>query len=263
MIDVHREVPQSGIDIDKVGVKNIRYPIIVLDKKNGSQATVAKVNMYVSLPHNFKGTHMSRFIEILNEFRGEIHIQSFSKILETMKLRLEAASAHMEIEFPYFIEKEAPVSKARGLMEYTGRFSGSLGKTKNFLLSLDVPVTTLCPCSREISAKGAHSQRSKVTVTLRFKKFIWIEDIIELVESAGSAPIYSLLKRPDEKFVTERAYDNPKFVEDVVREVATKLGEDKNITWFMVESENLESIHNHNAYALVEKKTREVLPKRS
>lgn len=263
MIDVQSEADDRMVDIDKVGVKNISYPIVVLDRKNGIQATVAKVNMYVSLPHNFKGTHMSRFIEVLNDFRGEIHIQNFSKILETMKTRLEAASAHMEMEFPYFIEKEAPVSKARALMEYTCRFSGRLGRSKNFLLGLDVPVTTLCPCSREISAKGAHSQRSKVTVTLRCKKFVWIEDIVELVESAGSAPIYSLLKRPDEKFVTEKAYDNPKFVEDVVREVAKKLSEDKNITWFMVESENLESIHNHNAYALVEKKTREGFPKRS
>ncbi|MEE8449241.1 MAG: GTP cyclohydrolase FolE2 [Thermodesulfobacteriota bacterium] len=253
MIDIQKETDHRNVDIDKVGVKNISYPIVVLDKTKGTQSTVAKINMYVGLPHNFKGTHMSRFIEILNEFHGEITIQNFSNILEVMKERLEAASAHMEIEFPYFIEKKAPVSAARSLMEYNCRFAGSLGRKKDFILTIEVSLTTLCPCSREISQQGAHSQRSKATIALRFKKFIWIEDIIRLVESAGSSEIYSLLKRPDEKFVTERAYNNPKFVEDVVRDIAQKLRADKNITWFSVESENLESIHNHNAYALVEK----------
>ena len=253
MVDVQREADHRGIDIDKVGVKNIRYPIVVLDKRNGTQATVANVNMYVNLPHNFRGTHMSRFIEILNDFKGEINIKDFPRILKAMKERLEAESAHMEIDFPYFIEKEAPVTGSRSLMEYNCTFRGSLSDRKDFILTVEVPVTTLCPCSKEISNFGAHSQRSRVTVSLRFKKLIWIEDIIELVEGCASSDIYPLLKRPDEKFITERAYENPKFVEDVVREVALKLAAHEGISWFAVESENMESIHNHNVYAFVER----------
>lgn len=252
MQDVQMDPDFRRISIDKVGVKDISYPILVLDKNNGTQATVARINMYVDLPHNFKGTHMSRFVEILNQFRGQITIDNFSKILESMKEHLGAASAHMEVEFPYFIEKEAPVSKARALMEYTCRFAGTLGAKADFVLSVRVPVTTVCPCSKEISEKGAHSQRSMVTVTLRMKRLVWIEEIVELVEGCASAEIYSLLKRPDEKFVTEKGYSNPKFVEDLVRDVATRLYAHKNVTWFSVEAENMESVHNHSAYAYLE-----------
>jgi GTP cyclohydrolase I len=255
MIDVQNRRDPRNVEIQKVGVKNIRYPITVMDKVNGVQHTVANVNMYVDLPHHFKGTHMSRFIEILNEYKGEIAIKNFSHILKEMKRMLKARSAHLEVEFPYFIEKQAPVTGAPGLMEYICRFCGSSNDATadDFYVAIDVPVTTVCPCSKEISDQGAHNQRGTVTVKVRFKKFIWIEDIIQLVEQSSSCDIYSILKRPDEKYVTERAYDNPMFVEDVVREVAKKLSSDNNITWFSVESENFESIHNHSAYAYVEK----------
>ena len=255
MIDIQSQRDHRRVGINKVGVKNIEYPITVLDKRNRVQHTVGKVNMYVNLPHHFKGTHMSRFIEILNKCKGNISIENFNNILQEMKQVLKAHSAHLEIEFPYFVEKQAPVSGASGLMEYICRFCGSSNEEgkDDFSVGIDVPVTTVCPCSKEISDQGAHNQRGTVTVKLRFKKFIWIEDIIELVEQSASCDIYSILKRPDEKYVTERAYDNPMFVEDVVREVAKKLSSDKNITWFSVESENFESIHNHSAYAYVEK----------
>ncbi|HKZ47110.1 MAG TPA: GTP cyclohydrolase FolE2 [Thermodesulfobacteriota bacterium] len=251
--DIQSQPDFRKIAIDKVGVKDISYPIVVLDKKNKFQHTIASVNMYVDLPHHFKGTHMSRFIEILNEHRGEITVKNFPDILAKMKKRFNAQTAHMEVGFPYFIEKAAPVSKAKGLMEYRCRFTGSLGDKKDFVLEITVPVTTLCPCSKEISRKGAHNQRGIVKVNLRFKGFIWIEDIIKIVEASASSQVYSLLKRPDERYVTEHAYDNPRFVEDVVREVASKLEALKGIIWFSIEAENLESIHNHSAYAYLEK----------
>ena len=251
--DIQSQPDFRKIAIDKVGVKDISYPIVVLDKKNKFQHTIASVNMYVDLPHHFKGTHMSRFIEILNEHRREITVKNFPDILAKMKKRFNAKTAHMEVGFPYFIEKAAPVSKAKGLMEYRCRFTGSLGDKKDFVLEITVPVTTLCPCSKEISRKGAHNQRGSVKVNLRFKGFIWIEDIIKIVEASASSQVYSLLKRPDERYVTEHAYDNPRFVEDVVREVASKLEALKGIIWFSIEAENLESIHNHSAYAYLEK----------
>jgi len=253
MDDIQSQRDHRRIEINKVGVKNIRYPITVLDKAKGVQHTVASVNMYVDLPHRFKGTHMSRFVEILNKYKGDIAIKNFSKILMEMKGKLKAKTAHLEVEFSYFIEKEAPVTKAKSLMEYICRFSGSSNEKEDFYVGITVPITTVCPCSKEISEFGAHNQRSIVTVNLRFKKFIWIEDIIQLVEDCASCDLYSILKRPDEKFVTEKAYENPMFVEDVVREVAKKLKKDPNITWFTVESENFESIHNHSAYAYVER----------
>lgn len=256
MKDIQKQRDFRKIEINKVGVKNIRYPITVLDKAKGIQHTVASVNMYVDLPHRFKGTHMSRFVEILNKYKGDISIKNFSKILSEMKRKLKAKSAHLEVEFPYFIEKEAPVTKAKSLMEYVCRFCGSSNEKNDFYIGIMVPITTVCPCSKEISEFGAHNQRSMVTVNLRFKKFIWIEDIIHLVEECASCDLYSILKRPDEKYVTEKAYKKPMFVEDVVREIASKLKKDKNITWFTVESENFESIHNHSAYAFVERDNR-------
>lgn len=256
MKDIQKQRDFRKIEINKVGVKNIRYPITVLDKAKGVQHTVASVNMYVDLPHRFKGTHMSRFVEILNKYKGDISIKNFSKILSEMKRKLKAKSAHLEVEFPYFIEKEAPVTKAKSLMEYVCRFCGSSNEKNDFYIGIMVPITTVCPCSKEISEFGAHNQRSMVTVNLRFKKFIWIEDIIHLVEECASCDLYSILKRPDEKYVTEKAYKKPMFVEDVVREIASKLKKDKNITWFTVESENFESIHNHSAYAFVERDNR-------
>ncbi|MFQ5466198.1 MAG: GTP cyclohydrolase FolE2 [Thermodesulfobacteriota bacterium] len=250
--DIQGELDHRRIAIDKVGVKDISYPILVLDKKNKYQHTIASINMYVDLPHHFKGTHMSRFIEILNEHRREISLRSLPEILAKMKKKFGASTAHLDLEFPYFIEKAAPVSRQKGLMDYMCRYTGTLGETKDVVLEVRVPVSTLCPCSKEISARGAHNQRGMVRVALRFDGFVWIEDIIRAVEASGSSPVYSLLKRTDEKFVTEKAYDNPRFVEDVVREVAVNLRGLKTVRWARIEAENWESIHNHSAYALVE-----------
>jgi len=255
MIDIQNRRDHRRVGIKKVGVKDIEYPITVLDKRNKFQHTVGKVNMYVNLPQHFKGTHMSRFIEILNEYRGTINIKAISTILGKMKEKLNAESAYLEVEFPYFIEKRAPASGAKSLMGYTCQFLASLINGRHSLVvGITVPVTTVCPCSREISKKGAHNQRSMVSVKVTFRKFFWIEDLIRIVENSASSAVYSLLKRSDEKFITEKGYDNPMFVEDIVRNIALKLNSHPNITWFSVESENLESIHNHNAYAYVEKK---------
>ncbi len=253
MKDIQNHKDDRNIDIDQVGVKGIRYPITVLDKNMGEQQTVAEISMYVNLPRQYKGTHMSRFVEILNEHSRRISLQNFSEILEEMKKRLNAESAHMEITFPYFINKTAPVTGSEGLMEYKCTYKGSLNKKTDLVIIIHVPISTLCPCSKEISDFGAHNQRGEVRLQVRFKKFIWIEDLISLVEESASSDIYSVLKREDEKYVTEKAYNNPMFVEDIVRDIAQKLNNDPNITWFAVESENLESIHNHNAYAYVEK----------
>jgi GTP cyclohydrolase I len=255
LADVQSQVDHRSVSIDKVGVKRIRYPITVMDKHEGFQHTVASINMYVNLPRGFKGTHMSRFVEILNEFHGNLDIREFSKILEAMQERLQAQSAHVEICFPYFIKKLSPVSETPGLMEYGCRIIASLDEERGYdlILEVNVPITTVCPCSREISSYGAHNQRGQVRVAIRFKRFMWIEDVIQLVESQASCEVYSLLKRPDEKYVTEKAYENPKFVEDVVRDVAAKLKDDDNIRWFQLDVENFESIHNHSAYAYIER----------
>jgi GTP cyclohydrolase I len=254
IVDVQNTPDYRKVDINKAGVKGIKYPIIVLDKKNNTQHTIATINMYVDLPCRFKGTHMSRFIEILNRYRQGINVKNLFTILHEMKKKLNAKSAHLEIEFPYFIEKSAPVSKAKSLMEYTCRLWGSLSYDRlDTTLGVEVPVTTLCPCSKQMSAKGAHNQRGIISIKIKFKGLFWIEDVIKIAEKSASCEVYSLLKRPDEKHVTDKAYNNPMFVEDVVRTIAGKLQKNAKITWFSVESENLESIHNHNAYALVEK----------
>jgi GTP cyclohydrolase I len=253
MQDIQNHKDTRNIDIDRVGVKGIRYPITVLDKDMGEQQTVAEISMYVSLPRYYKGTHMSRFVEILNEHSRRISLQSFTEILEEMKKRLDAQSSHMEISFSYFISKAAPVTGIPGLMEYRCTMKGTLNKKSDLVVVIFVPICTLCPCSKEISDFGAHNQRGEVRLQVRFRKFVWIEDLIKLVEESASTDVYSLLKREDEKFVTERAYNNPMFVEDIVRDIALKLNSDSNITWFAVEAENFESIHNHNAYAYIEK----------
>lgn len=253
MIDIQNQPDYRNIPIDKVGIKNLRYPVTVLDRKNRFQHTVATINMYVDLPDKYKGTHMSRFVEMLHLLRPEVSLKKFSAILQQMKEYLNAASAHVEVTFPYFIEKKAPVSESPGLMDYTCRLIGTSNpKGKVDLISeVIVPITSVCPCSKEISDAGAHNQRGEVRLSTRFKKFIWIEDMIELVEGCASCDVYSVLKRVDEKCVTEKGYDNPKFVEDVVRDIAKKLKEDDNITWFSVSAENFESIHNHSAYAFI------------
>jgi GTP cyclohydrolase IB len=251
--DIQSQPDMRNIPIDKVGVKNLRYPITVLDRANKKQRTVASINMYVNLPHRFRGTHMSRFVEVLNENKREIHIDTMGEILKAIKEKLNAEQAHMEVSFPYFIEKSSPVSKTKSLMEYGCSYAGSLSDKEDFVLGVEVPVTTLCPCSKEISDRGAHNQRSIVRIQVRSRGFVWIEELIDIAESASSCPIFPLLKRSDEKYVTEHSFDNPRFVEDVVREAALRLNADNRITWYRIESENLESIHNHNAYAAVEK----------
>jgi len=251
MKDIQNEIDNRNIPIDKVGIKNLRYPITVSDRKNRYQQTVAVINMYVDLPEKYKGTHMSRFVEMLHLFRPEVSLKSISKILEQMKQHLNAESAHIEVTFPYFIKKHAPVSDSPGLVDYTcGIIGSSDAEGKIDLVSeVTVPISSVCPCSKEISEFGAHNQRGEVHLKTRFRKFIWIEDMIELVESCASCDVYSVLKRVDEKCVTERGFKNPKFVEDIVRDVAKRLKADDNITWFSVSAENFESIHNHSAYA--------------
>lgn len=261
MRDIQSEKSKISISLDKVGIKDLSYPIIVLDRKNDIQHTVANINIYVNLPDKFRATHMSRFVEVLNEYRRNIHIDKFSEVLQKLKTVLKAKEAHVEAEFPYFIEKEAPVSKSKSLMEYKCIFKGSSKKEDDYIIAVKVPVNTLCPCGKEMCGHS-HNQRGVVTAQVRFKKHLWIEDLIKLVESSSSSEVFSLLKREDEKFVIEKAHRNPKFVEDVVREVAQKLEKDKNIVWYCVESENYESIHNHNAYAQVTKHKKQGREKR-
>ncbi len=252
--DVQNSADTRQIAIDKVGIKDIRHPVRVKDRTEGEQHTIASFNMYVNLPHNFKGTHMSRFVEILNLHEREISVQSFKVMLSEMTERLEAEAGHIEMSFPYFINKTAPVSGVQSLLDYEICFIGEIRDNKpQMKIKVVVPVTSLCPCSKKISDRGAHNQRSHVTVTATTRDFIWLEELIELVEQQASCELYGLLKRPDEKYVTERAYDNPKFVEDMVRDIAARLNQDDRISAYVVESENFESIHNHSAYALIER----------
>ena len=255
MKDVQSQRDNRGISIDRVGIKNLEYPIDVLDKEHKFQTTVALVNMSVLLPHHFKGIHMSRFIEILNSHKKEITLFNIGKILSKMRSRLNADKARMELRFSYFMLKSSPKTLAKSLMNYNCAFIAEQSEDyEDKILEVRVPVTTLCPCSKEISTQGAHNQRSYVTISIRMKEMVWIEEIVQIAENAASAPIYPLLKRADEKFVTELAYDNPVFVEDLVRNVAENLLLDKRITWFKVEGESIESIHNHNAFACLERK---------
>jgi len=252
--DVQNSADSRHIAIDKVGIKDIRHPVKVRDRTGGDQHTIANFNMYVNLPHNFKGTHMSRFVEILNLHEREITVDSFKEMLSEMTEKLEAESGHIEMKFPYFINKAAPITQVESLLDYEVTFIGEIHKDQSSLtIKVIVPVTSLCPCSKKISEYGAHNQRSHVTVSVRTQSFVWIEELIDLIEEQASCELYGLLKRPDEKFVTEKAYDNPKFVEDMVRDVAAALSADKRIVAYTVESENFESIHNHSAYAYIEK----------
>ncbi len=252
--DIQSSQDTRQIPINKVGIKDIRHPVRVADRTGGEQHTIACFNMYVNLPHNFKGTHMSRFVEILNHHEREITVQSFKDMLHEMTERLEAQSGHIEMAFPYFVNKAAPISGVQSLMDYEVTFIGEIHDgAPTMCVKVVVPVTSLCPCSKKISEYGAHNQRSHVTLNVQIREFIWIEELIDLVESEASCELYGLLKRPDEKHVTERAYDNPKFVEDMVRDIAVRLNADDRIGAYVVESENFESIHNHSAYALIER----------
>jgi len=253
--DVQSSPDSRHLPINKVGIKSVRHPVKVLDKSGGVQHTIASFNMYVGLPHNFKGTHMSRFVEILNSHEREISVESYEIMLRQMVEKLEAKTGHLEMSFPYFINKEAPVSKVKSLLDYDVTFIGEILDGGNFRQTtrVIVPATSLCPCSKNISDRGAHNQRSHITITATTNSFVWIEEIVQVAESQASCELFGLLKRPDEKLVTERAYDNPKFVEDIVRDVAGVLNADPRIDAYVVESENFESIHNHSAYALIEK----------
>src|SRR5208282_5961566 len=240
--------------IDKVGVRGLRFPIQVRDKAHSIQNTVATIGMYVDLPKEFKGTHMSRFIEVLNAHGSVIHVENIADILHSLRKKLNSATSHIEIEFPYFMSKQSPVSRGESLMDYIARFDAAAMDGKiDFMLTVKAHVTTLCPCSKAIARYGAHNQRGLVTLAVRMKKSVWIEDLVAMIESSASSELYALLKRQDEKFVTERAYENPVFVEDLVRNVALKLNAHPRVTWYKVEAENFESIHNHNAYACIEK----------
>jgi len=250
--DVQGSPDSRELAINKVGIKSIRHPVKVSDRSEGEQHTIATFNMYVFLPHNFKGTHMSRFVHILNNHETEITVESFKEMLSEMATLLEADSGYIDMNFPYFVNKTAPVSGVQSLLDYDVTLIGEIEDGKiSTRIKVVVPVTSLCPCSKSISEYGAHNQRSHVTVNARTDGFVWIEDIIELVEKQASCELYGLLKRPDEKYVTERAYDNPKFVEDMVRDIATQLNKDDRIRAYVLESENFESIHNHSAYAQI------------
>jgi GTP cyclohydrolase I len=253
--DVQSSADSRQLPINKVGIKAIRHPVKVLDKSGGVQHTIANFAMYVGLPHNFKGTHMSRFVEILNSREKEISVESFEDMLREMVKKLEAETGIVEMTFPYFINKEAPVSKVKSLMDYEVTFIGEIlpGDVYRQTMKVVVPATSLCPCSKKISDYGAHNQRSHITVTATTNSFLWIEELVQMVEAQASCEVYGLLKRPDEKYVTERAYDNPKFVEDMVRDVAGVLNAEPRIDAYILESENFESIHNHSAYALIER----------
>jgi GTP cyclohydrolase I len=251
--DTQNEPDHRNIAIDRVGVKNLRYPMRIRDKAHAEQHTIASVALTVDLPERFKGTHMSRFVEALNACGSELHIDRVRGLLEMLTERLHAECAHVDFAFPYFMEKAAPVSGIKGLIDYNVRFNATLKQgVFDFVTTVIVPVATLCPCSKSISERGAHNQRGEVTFAVRSTQPVWLEDLIQLVEQSASCELYSVLKRPDEKAVTERAYDNPVFVEDLVRNIAVRANREESIVWYKVEAENFESIHNHNAYALVE-----------
>lgn len=257
--DIQKTPDQRGIEIDQVGVCDLSYPIVVLDRENQRQQAAATISMSVNLPHHFKGTHMSRFLQVLARHQGEMTMRTLPEILHELKQRLDAEAAHIEIEFTYFLQRTAPVSGLKAPMDYRCAFIGeSSASGDDFVLRVAVPVSTLCPCSKMISDYGAHNQRGYVTISVRTKpaadgpwQMLWIEELIDVAEKSASAPIYPLLKRTDERFVTMQAYDNPVFVEDVVRNVAARLRDDERISWFEVRAVNHESIHNHSAFAVV------------
>src|SRR5450631_771710 len=252
--DKQSERDHRELRIDKVGVRGLRFPIQVRDKARSVQNTVATIGMFVDLPKEFKGTHMSRFVEVLNAHGSIIHVENIAEILQSLQKKLNSATSHIEIEFPYFMSKKSPVSRLESLMDYTARFDATAcGAEIDFVLTVKANVTTLCPCSKAIAKYGAHNQRGEVTVALRSTKVVWIEDVVAMIEKSASSELYALLKRQDEKAVTARAYANPVLVEDLVRNVALRLNADARVGWYKAEAENFESIHNHSAYACIEK----------
>jgi GTP cyclohydrolase I len=253
MKDVQSSADYRNMPIQKVGIRNIRYPITVRDKSRETQQTVANVTLSVNLPHTNRGTHMSRFIEVLDRFKNEVDYQNLDRILIEIKKSLQAEESHIELEFPFFLRKKAPVSGLDSLMSYQCMIEATYNNHLEIAVRVEVPVHTLCPCSKEISEMSAHNQRGTVAITVGMTKFIWMEDLIQIAEDSASSPLYALLKREDEKYITERAYENPRFVEDVVREVALRMEALPGVRYHIVEVENFESIHNHSAYAVIAK----------
>jgi GTP cyclohydrolase I len=252
MPDVQASSDPRRVAIDRVGVKDVTYPIRLRERDGGEQTTVATVNMYVALPHYQKGTHMSRFLEVLNDHTSKpLTPDKIPQIARAICHRLNAETAHFEAQFTYFIRKAAPVTGMPGLMDYRVGFECTANGDEDFIMTVSAPAASLCPCSKEISKYGAHNQRCRIEARIRIKGMMWIEEVVERLEKAASCPVFAVLKRPDEKFVTEHAYENPKFVEDIVRDLALLLEADDRITWFSINSENFESIHNHNAYAQI------------
>ncbi|MDD4663556.1 MAG: GTP cyclohydrolase FolE2 [Caldisericia bacterium] len=254
MRDIQSESDYREIHLDRVGVNGVRYPIRIKDRQDTFQHTNALINLYVNLPKEFRGTHMSRFIEILNRYQSDLSYSKLKNILIETKESLKANDAHIEILFAYFILKSSPVSNIQSYMDYTCQFIASQNDRFDFILEVNVPVQLVCPCSKEISRYGAHNQRGNAKIKTRMNGMVWIEELVQIAENAGSSPLFTLLKREDEKYITEHAYDHPKFVEDVVRDIALPLERDKRITWYQIEVLSQESIHNHNAYASVTKK---------
>lgn len=240
------------MNLQNVGIKDFTCPVSIREKAGSHQQTVAKISLEAAMPLHVRESCVSVFINALNEYKDDMSATIFPFLLAKVREELQAEKAQMVMNFPYFIAKQAPVTRTSSLMEYNCSFTGSINRQEDLLLSVTVPVTTLCPCSKEISSAGAHNQRAEVHLTVRPLSFIWLEDLISLVESCGSCDLYALLKRPDEKFVTEEAYANPMFVEDVVRKVSQKALEHDEIEWFSVGVESFESIHKHSAYAFVD-----------
>jgi GTP cyclohydrolase I len=258
--DVQARADSRRIPINKVGIKDVYHPVRVKDRASGEQHTIANFNMYVALPHNFKGTHMSRFVELLHGNEREISVESFRDILAQMTEKLNAQTGHIEMEFPFFVMKKAPVSGVESLMNYQASLIGELHNGKSELwLKVVVAATSLCPCSKDISKYGAHNQRSHITIKAKVDGHMWLEELIDIAESEASCEVFGILKRADEKHVTERAYENPKFVEDIVRDVAVRMNNEDRVRAYVVEAENFESIHNHSAYALIEKDKDEIV----
>ncbi len=254
--DVHLQGSDRRIALNLVGISDIQYPVIIKDRGSYTQNTVAKLSLGVDLPEEMKGAHMSRFVEILGDYRGEIGIMELPKMLNVVREKLDADHAQIQITFPYFMERTAPVSGAKALMDYECSFSGEMDQFgSEFVIGVRVPVASLCPCSKAISDYGAHNQRGYVNIevkTVHLEDQIWLADLIEVAESSASAPVYPVLKRPDERYVTMQAYENPAFVEDIVREAAWQLSQDGRVLWFRVKTVNHESIHNHNVFGSVE-----------
>jgi len=258
--DVQARADSRRIPINKVGIKDVYHPVRVKDRSSGEQHTIANFNMYVALPHNFKGTHMSRFVELLHGNEREISVESFRDILAQMTEKLNAQTGHIEMDFPFFIMKKAPVSGVESLMNYQASLIGELHNGRTDLwLKVVVAATSLCPCSKDISKYGAHNQRSHITIKAKVDGHMWLEELIDIAESEASCEVFGILKRADEKHVTERAYENPKFVEDIVRDVAVRMNNEERVRAYVVEAENFESIHNHSAYALIERDKDEAL----